>query len=74
MTLDLDAIADEEAVKRKGGQPCWICSIPERAWVEKARKEGRTLTVIAAVLIRQGHSEEIATTHRIKGHMANHVR
>jgi hypothetical protein len=72
---DLDAVADEEATRLpKGGTPCWLCSIPERAWVEKARKEGRTLTVIAAVLVRQGHPKEKATQGRIGGHLRNHVR
>lgn len=71
---DLDAMADEEAPKHKSGVPCWACSIPERAWVEKARKEGRTLTVIAAVLIRNGHPPEHATTSRLGQHLRNHVR
>jgi hypothetical protein len=72
---DLDALADEEAERiPKGGPRCWVCSIPERAWIEKAGKEGRSLAVIVAVLVRQGHPPEIATKHRVKGHLANHVR
>lgn len=70
----LDALADEEAERiPKGGPPCWVCSIPERAWVD-AQKGKRTMAVIAAVLVRQGHSPELATKHRLKGHLANHVR
>jgi hypothetical protein len=70
---DLDALADEEATKiPKGGPRCWACSIPEREWLEKAYREGRTLAVIAAVLVRQGHAD--ATKHKLKGHLANHVR
>jgi len=72
--MDLDAMADEETKGRHKGPPCWGCSIPERAWVEKARKEGRTLSVIAAVLIRNGHSPDEATTSRIGQHLRNHVR
>lgn len=71
---DLDAIADEEASKRKTGTPCWVCSIPEREWVEKAKKEGRSVAVIAAVLVRQGHPETMATRSRITNHCASHVR
>jgi hypothetical protein len=70
---DLDALADEEASKAtRGGPKCWTCSIPEREWVEKAYREGRTLGVIVSVLVRQGH--ESATVHKVKGHLANHVR
>jgi hypothetical protein len=71
---DLDALADVEASKIKRGPPCWICSIPEREWVEKAKKEGRSLTVIAAVLVRQGHPKDMATRARLEHHLANHVR
>lgn len=70
---DLDAIADEEASKRKHGVPCWLCNIPERAWVD-AQKGKRTWGVIAATLVRQGHSPDVATRHRIQNHLSNHVR
>ena len=70
---DLDAIANEEASKRKPGVACWVCSIPERAWVD-AQKGRRTVPVIVATLIRQGHPESMATRHRIQNHWTNHVR
>lgn len=70
---DLDAMAEEEASKRKSGPPCWACSIPERAWVD-AQKGKRSVAVIAAVLVRQGHSAEMATRSRLYSHLANHVR
>jgi hypothetical protein len=66
--IDLDAMADAEVAKLK--RPCWICSIPEREWVDKAIKDGRSAPVIAAVLIKQGHAD--ATVHRVKGHRARH--
>lgn len=66
----LDALADEETQRK--ARPCWVCSLPEREWVDKAIKEGRSMTVIAAVLVRQGHAE--ATEHRIKTHKYKHDR
>lgn len=72
--MDLDAIAAEEEARLRPVHQCWVCSIPERAWVEKAKKEGRSVPVIVAVLIRQGHSEDLATEYRIKAHLAKHVR
>lgn len=72
---DLNAIANEEAAKQHGpGVQCWVCSIPEREWIEKARREGRTLPVIAATLVRVGHPKDKATVHRISNHLLNHVR
>lgn len=71
---NLDALADEEAARLHPAPTCWVCSIPERVWVEKAKREGRSVPVIVAVLIRQGHPEEFATEYRIKSHLAKHVR
>lgn len=72
--IDLDALADEEAAKINPPHPCWVCSIPERAWVDKAKKDGRSVRVITAVLVKQGHSPEMATKHRVGTHLANCVR
>jgi len=71
---DLDALANEEAAKIKRATACWACAIPERDWIEKARKEGRSWTVIAAVLVRQGHPAEMVKRHRLAYHLENHVR
>ena len=68
--IDLDALADEETAKT--AKPCWVCSIPEREWVDKALREGRSMPVIAAVLVKAGHAD--ATHHRVKNHKAKHVR
>lgn len=73
--IDLDAIAAEEEEKIPGpGVKCWLCSIPERDWVEKARREGRTLPVIAAVLVRQGYDKDRVGIHRLSNHLKRHVR
>jgi len=68
--IDLDALADEEAAKSK--RPCWVCSIPEREWVDSALAAGRSMPVIAAVLVRAGHTD--ATFHKIKTHKSKHAR
>lgn len=72
--IDLDALADEEAARLRPPHQCWVCSIQEREWVEKARREGRSIPVIQAVLIKQGHPQELATIYRIKTHLATCVK
>lgn len=70
--IDLDAIAAEELAKRTPPVPCWLCGLPEREWVEKARTKGLSIPVIIATLERAGVNG--ATRHRISNHMATHVR
>lgn len=70
---DLDAIAAEEEAKLNPPPQCFLCSIPEREWVDKA-KGGRSMSVIRAVLIRQGHPADLLTDYRMKKHMSEHVR
>lgn len=70
--IDLDAIAAEE--RRKSGPPCWLCGIPERAWAEKARREGTPLSVIQRTLVRAGYPPDVATRSRVESHFERHVR
>lgn len=74
MTLDLDAIADEETSKRKrSGPTCWACSLPQdvREWIVRARKEGRTYPVIIGTLHRAGLKE--ASKSRLLHHLTEHA-
>lgn len=75
--MDLDAIAaEEEALRKKAGPRCWMCSLPkrDREWAEKARRDGRSTPVIAATLVRAGHPKNEATRARIENHLNNHTK
>lgn len=70
--IDLDALADEEAAKN--ARPCWVCVLPdrERLWVAEALKAGRSMSIIAKVLVKAGHAG--ASEHRIKSHKYKHAK
>lgn len=69
----LDAFADA-LPPRRNGPPCWVCNLRERAWVERARREGRTNTNIRATLIKVcGYPPEAVTKNKLAHHFQNHM-
>jgi hypothetical protein len=58
---------------RTGGRECWLCQIPQRELMDKARREdGLSLDQIRGYLIDVlGYSPDLATVHRVKGHFVN---
>jgi len=69
----LDAFADT-LPRRTNGSSCWVCILKERAWVEKARREGRLVPVIRETLVQVcGYPPEQVTRNKLTHHFQNHM-
>jgi hypothetical protein len=72
-SASLDAFADSLPA-RQNGPVCWACALKERAWVEKARRDGRTISTIRATLIKVcGYPPEQVTKNKLAHHFSNHM-
>jgi len=69
----LVAFARERAARR--GPNCWLCRLPERAFVEKEKRDDPSISVIAIVeYLRDALGYKKATYHRVENHFRLHVR
>lgn len=63
--------AADEYNARPRGKPCWVCGIPEREELERAKDAGVGPSAMQHWLINDcGYSKEIVTTNRLAGHFA----
>lgn len=68
--LSLEAYAAENPTRR-GGSPCWACSIPEATEINESRKKGRSImTILRWLQDVVGYGEQ-ATKGRLEGHFVN---
>jgi hypothetical protein len=68
MPKTLAAYAKANPPKR-GGRPCWACSLPERSEIDSGRKGGLVLSQIIGWLVNdKGYKPDVATHGRLAAH------
>lgn len=68
--LSLSDYAKANPVKPPGFR-CWACTIPERAEIDQARRDGMAVTVIREWLIREkGYAEDVASRPKLDRHFS----
>jgi hypothetical protein len=68
LDAELDAFAQTEAGREsRGGGRCWLCSIPERALIERGREMGKAYAWLAR-LLRSKYPERLIGIHQITNH------
>ncbi len=62
--------------QRRGGKPCWVCSLPEIKQLDQGRRDGVSMLSIRSFMLAAkdgdppglGYSPEEATIGRIRSH------
>jgi hypothetical protein len=70
LDAELDAFATQDAVNEQPGTRCWLCTLPERALVERGRERGMTYTSLLR-LLRSKYPEDRFSVAKVSNHFTN---